>query len=381
MTGPLRVAHVVATVGATGVEAHLITLLSSFDRSEVEPVLFVPGPGILVDRARSRGISIEFGAPVRKLDLKAVRTLSSRWAGDFDVVHAHGARASFWALRAARKARIGNFVVTLHELRWQVLRPGLKRGIWTALEDRVWTEADGIICVSRAVSNEVLGRLPELEGKSWVVPASTPMLLEADRLPRAEPGREDDGTLRLATVGRFSWEKGYDLLFPALADLDRAGVAFSLDVVGFGILEPELRALASRLGLDRRIRWWGGKADIPRLLSTAHAFVTATRGETFGIATLEAMAIGLPVLVPAVGGLPELVDDAATGALVPFAPEETLPARLAAILVRWARDPEERARLGDRAARRARDAFSPSQFARGVTEVYRSLVAKHGRHI
>jgi starch synthase len=103
--------------------------------------------------------------------------------------------------------------------------------------------------------------------------------------------------------------------------------------------------------------------------------VVATRAEMFGIAVLEAMAFGLPVLAPAVGSLLEVVAEGESGRLVPFDPEATLPVRLADVLARWAADPSEPARLGAAGAARARREFSPAALAAGVTAVYRETLA------
>jgi glycosyltransferase involved in cell wall biosynthesis len=375
---PIRVAHVVATTGTTGAESYLTALLPSFDPLRVAPVLFVPGPGVLVDRLRALGVPVERGAPTRKLAFLEERAFARRLEGAFDIVHAHGARASFWAERAAHRAGIDPFVVTLHELRWQTLPPGWKRELWTRLEIPVLRSARRILTVSAATRRDLIERVPDVAERTSVVHASAPLLLEADRLPAASPGAQADA-FRLVNVGRFNWQKGYDLLIEAMGALERRGVNFTLDIVGFGVQEGELRAQAARLGLEHRIRWHGPGADVPAMLAAAHVFVTATRAEMFGIAVLEAMAIGLPVLAPAVGSLTEVVEDGATGSLVPFEPEATLPSRLAAVLADWARDPELRARLGAAGAARARAVFSPPALAAGITREYESLLAEAPR--
>jgi glycosyltransferase involved in cell wall biosynthesis len=374
MTRPLHVAHVVATVGATGVEAYLYTLLTSFDRSEVEVVLFAPGPGLLVDRLKARGVAVEFGAPRSKWAFGEARALGDRWRGRFDIVHGHGPRASFWAERAARRAGIRRLVLTVHELRWQTLPPGLKRELWIRLEAGTQRRSQRLIAISQATERDLVARFPDLADRIDLVHASTPLLLDADALPRAHPETMGAGPMRLVTVGRFSWQKGYDILLPALAELLRHGVDFRLAVVGHGVLEPELRSQARRLGIDDRIEWLGRDVDLPKLLAGSHAFVAATRAEMFGIAVLEAMAIGLPVLAPAVGSLPEVVADGDSGRLVEFAPEETLPRRMAEVLERWATHPDEAVTLGAGGLRRSRAVYGPAAMARGIAAVYRKMM-------
>jgi glycosyltransferase involved in cell wall biosynthesis len=373
---PIRVAHVVATAGRTGVEAHLLALLPSFDRAFVAPVLFAPGPGPLVDEMAARGVDVVLGAPTRKLAFGQARALAESWRGQFDVVHAHGPRALFWSERAARQAGVPAFGATMHELRWQTMPPGLKREAWIALEGMALERADRVITVSQATRRDLIARWPRLAERARVVHASAPILLDTSVPPQGEPGRRDGQPLRLVTVGRFAWQKGYDLLLPALAHLAARGVDFTLDIVGHGELEPGLRAEAARLRIAERLRWLGRDVDLPRLLAASHAFVTTTRAEMFGIAVLEAMACGLPVLAPGVGSLVEVVADGASGRLLAFDPERTLAERVAEELVRWWNDPDLMRRLGAAGARRARDVFSPAAFAAGVAAVYEELVTE-----
>lgn len=374
MTRPLRVAHIVATAGASGVESYLHALLPSFDRSQVQASLFVPHDDVLVGRMRACGVAVELGAPTRKLAFGEMLALAQRWKGAFDVVHAHGPRAAFWAMHAARRAQIPNVIASVHELRWQTLAPGFKREVWIALERQALRGASRLITVSDATRSDLVARWPDLSARTSTVYGSAPLLLDADSLPRAHPGA-DGAPLRLVTVGRLTWQKGYDVLFNALAELSRRGVEWTLDLVGSGDLGGSLRAQATRLGIAERVHWLGRDVELRDVLTRAHAFVTATRAEMFGIAVLEAMAFGLPVLAPAVGSLPEVVGSQVAGHLEPFDPESTLPARLADVLARWAADPAERARLGDAGAARARREFSPAALAAGVTAVYHDAMS------
>lgn len=373
MTRPLRVAHLVGTAGASGVESHLLALLSSFKPDAIRPTLFLPREGALFERMRAIGVQVELGAPTRKLAFGELPGLVRTWKGRFDVVHAHGPRATFWAVHGARHAGIPGVVASVHALRWQALQPGLRREIWVALEGWALHRATRVIAVSEFARRGLVARWPELESVTRRVYGSAPLLLDAESLQHVHRDREH-GPLRLVTVGRFTWVKGYDLLFPALAGLTARGVEWTLDVVGSGPLETTLRRLAASLGIGDHVHWLGRDVDLAQVLPSAHAFVTATRSEMFGIAVLEAMAVGLPVLAPAVGSLPEVVHDGESGCLVPFDPESTLPSRLADVLTRWAHDLTEIARLGAAGAARARREFSPRALADGVTAVYREAL-------
>src|SRR5215471_11159635 len=223
MPAPIRVAHVIATAGRTGAEAHLLALLPSFDPAFVAPVLIAPGPGPLVDEMNARGVEVVYGAPTKKLAFGQTRMLAESWRGRFDIVHAHGPRATFWSERAARQAGVPAFVATVHELRWQTMPPGLKREAWIALEGRSLARADRVITVSHATQRDLIARWPRLAGRTRVVHATAPLLLAKSAPPQSDPGRRDGQPMRLVTVGRFEWQKGYDLLLPALARLAGRG--------------------------------------------------------------------------------------------------------------------------------------------------------------
>jgi len=376
VSAPLRVAHVVATVGATGVEAFLLALLPSLAAEQVAPTLFVPGEGPLTDRLRARGVPVEPGAPVRKLDFGADARLAARWRGRFELVHAHGPRAAFWAERAARRAGLP-CVLTVHELRWRTLPPGPRRAAWVWLESGALRRAQRLTTVSEASRRDLVAFDPSLAARVRVVHGATPLALDGGPARLASPFA-GDAPLRLVTVGRFDWPKGYDLLLEALAIAARSGLRFSLAMVGHGPEEPALRARASRLGIADRLTWLGRDADVAARLAEADAFVTTSRAEAFGIAVLEAMLLGLPVLATAVGSLPEVVAGGESGELVPFEPEATLPARFAAALALWRADPDRARRYGAAGARRARERFSPRALATGTAGVYRELLGERG---
>jgi glycosyltransferase involved in cell wall biosynthesis len=253
------------------------------------------------------------------------------------------------------------------------LPPALKRDAWIALEHNTYAKADHLITASAAARSGMVGRWPELEPRISVVHASAPMLIDPDRLARARPGTHGDGPLRLVTVGRLDWAKGQDLLLEALARIERRGISITIDIAGSGAETSALQAAARRLGIANRIRWCGNVADVSALLASGDVFITATRTEMFGIAVLEAMAVGLPVIAPAVGSLPEVIAAGETGILVPAAPESELPDRLADAVEALARDPVRAAALGAAGAHRAREMFSPKAMAEGVTEIYRRL--------
>jgi glycosyltransferase involved in cell wall biosynthesis len=156
-----------------------------------------------------------------------------------------------------------------------------------------------------------------------------------------------------------SW-KGHGVLLEALAEMrDRSG--WMCWQVG-GAQRPReaeylesLRDRARALRIADRVRFAGQRADVPRLLAAADVHCQPnTSPEPFGVAFVEALAAGLPVVTSRLGGAIEVVDDSC-GLLV--APSD--PSALAAALQQLLGDASLRARLGMRARVRARELSDP----------------------
>jgi len=130
-----------------------------------------------------------------------------------------------------------------------------------------------------------------------------------------------------------------------------------------------LQERIAALGLGDRFRFIGFEPEVRDLLSISAALAHPSHSEGFGLAILEAMAVGLPVVATLCGGPEELIEDGVSGLLVP--PQD--PPALAAALGRVLEDPAAARRLGASAAARAR-AFSLEATARGMEEIYRELL-------
>jgi colanic acid/amylovoran biosynthesis glycosyltransferase len=173
--------------------------------------------------------------------------------------------------------------------------------------------------------------------------------IDLSRWPWRERTPESGGPLRLVSVGRLVEKKGIGYVLEAVRRLRDGGVAAEYEIAGDGPLRGALEGDARRLAIEDRVRFlgWQGQDQVVEALDRAQvlvaASVTAANADEEGIPNVlkEAMAVGLPVVSTANGGIPELVEDEATGLLVPERDPEALAARLAAL----ARHPERRIAL------------------------------------
>jgi len=149
----------------------------------------------------------------------------------------------------------------------------------------------------------------------------------------------------LLYVGRLDREKNLDVVFRAVAKAVRQ-VNFHLVIAGQGRERKKLESLAKRLSIqsDVTITGFVPDEDLPNLYTLADCFIIAGIAELQSIATMEAMASGLPVIAVNAVALPELVHDGENGFLFEHQDERTLVDRM----VNMFRDGALRARMGEK---------------------------------
>ncbi len=185
--------------------------------------------------------------------------------------------------------------------------------------------------------------------------------VDTGRFQPAPVAAGGDGTLRVLAVGRLVAKKGYPVLLHALRLLLDSGQEVHCRIVGGGPEHAELASLAEDLGLARHVSFLGARThqEVAEEYRRTDVFVQASvvlaDGDRDGVpnALLEAMASGLPVVASAVSGIPEAVDDGASGLLV--APGDA--GALARALARLGEDRRLVASLGSGARRTVVERF------------------------
>ncbi len=224
-----------------------------------------------------------------------------------------------------------------------------------------WGLARFGITVNQALRKDVLEGVAGLDESRIDVVA---MGVDTGRFARTTPYRAPAAgeVLRLVSCGRLHEGKGHQDVLRAMADLRRRGLGVELDLLGEGPARGMLESLVAELGLGGCVRLAGAvdEAAVRDHLDRAHAFVLASHDEAIGVATMEAMAMELPVVVARVGGVGELVRDAVEGLMVP--PRD--PAALAEALARLGTDPELCERLGRAGRERVVGEFGSERSAR-----------------
>ena len=375
MTPRLRILHVDPERDWGGGETQVFGLTRYLaGAGHVSHVAAVPD-GCLAVRLRRAGLPV-CGLTVRNhLDAAAgwrLRGLVRR--GRYDVVHFHTARAhalSPWLSNLAVRR-----VVTRrmdHPLR----RGWRTRWLYRTHVDAVVAISSGVAAALRAadVPDGAVRHIP-----SGVDTRRFGRCAARRAAVRARHGLDADDRL-IVTAGALVARKSPDTLIDAAvrlrtmlrASAEGSRAPHSL-VCGDGPLRPTLEARVAALGLEHAFHFVGFRSDLPDYLSAADVFVHVPVREGLGVAVIEALAAGLPVVASRTGGIPDLIADGETGLLVPSRD----PAALADALARCLHDPEWAAGLGKCGQARVRARYDITASARANEALYFELLDAAG---
>ena len=340
------------------------------DRAKYEVRALSLSSGSAVQRLRRLGLEVEvLDEPD---DEAAVRELAA-WLRreEIDLVHAHMYRAEVVGTRAALAAGTPVVMATVHSSR---VRSAEDVATLAALSPAM----DRLIVPSESILTKVAA-----EGRGGAAFSVIPNGIDLSRFAGPAPPctlRDDYGIpcedALIGVVARLEAEKGHTHLIAAMpAVLARAPKTW-LAIVGDGSLCDALRAQARALpaAVRDRIVFTGRRDDISAITGELDIAVLPSLREAQGISILEAMARRKPVVATAVGGIPEVVADGVSGFLVP--PSD--PAALADALIRLARSPSLRQRLGDAGYEIVAERFSIDAQVRRIEELYDEELQRAG---
>jgi glycosyltransferase involved in cell wall biosynthesis len=192
-----------------------------------------------------------------------------------------------------------------------------------------------------------------------------------DRAARVAIRRElgiPEAAVVIGSVGRLAPEKNFKLLIRALGPLFTPELFLVL--VGDGAERGELGTLAEKMGVSQYLRLTGARSDVPELLAAFDIFALSSLTEGLPLAVPEAMAVGLPVISTAVGGLPDVIEDGVTGYLVPPEDEAALRGRLEQL----SKDRAQAQALGCFARSSALARYSSERMLRDYLALYAEVV-------
>jgi len=379
---PVRVLHVVRpAVG--GMKAHVIQVATGLDAYGYLAEIACPGDSDVVESALAAGVPVHpvpLVGPLRPAsDIEAVIVLADRIRqGGFELVHAHGFKAGLVARLAAMRAGCRNRIVTVHNHVLYRDMSSAARWAYTTTERALSRRTSKLIAVSDSLRDELVNAYG-IEPASVVTVHNgidlEPYLASVDAAPVRERYGLPGDALVFGLAARFAPQKAMDVLVEAAVPvLERVPNAW-LVLAGDGPLIGEVRRQAARSAVADRILFPGFETDVRGMLAALDVYVSAALSEGLPLATIEAMAAGLPVISTRAGGTPEVVADGETGLLA--APGDAQS--LSDAMMRLARDPVLRVTMSEAGRRRAAEEFAEERMLERTAEVYREVLCSTSR--
>jgi colanic acid/amylovoran biosynthesis glycosyltransferase len=233
---------------------------------------------------------------------------------------------------------------------------GLDLNYWglddTSAYDQLWPRLDAVHVLGEDLWRRARQRgCPPTMAHSTIAPAVDTAFFSPDAAPDPGSAGARDRPLRLLSVGRLHWKKGYEFAMEAVSLVRATGLAVEYRVVGGGPDEDAVRAAAADLAVADVVTFVGARPrEVVRdELGAADILVHPAVSEGFSNAVLEAQAMGVPVVCTDADGLAENVFDGVTGFVVHRRDARAMAERILAL----AHDPGLRARLGTAGRQRA----------------------------
>lgn len=139
---------------------------------------------------------------------------------------------------------------------------------------------------------------------------------EITSLTSKAAGRNNKDQIKLVSVGRLVYDKGYDFLIQSVSLLAKRGIAVDLTIVGEGDWRKKLEELIHDLNLSEQVHLIGFKENPYQYMKEADIYVSSSRFEGFSLAIAEAMILGLPIISTRCVGPLELLDNGSAGMIV-----------------------------------------------------------------
>jgi glycosyltransferase involved in cell wall biosynthesis len=373
----VKLLHIQKVTGVCGSENHLLELLPRLDRSRYK-VTFLA----LIEPERP------VNAYLKQLSDAGVDTVSMIIPADFspglvlqlwryilrekfELVHTHLIHADLYGALAARLAGV-RLVSSKHGCN------DFRRGLIGLLDRLAAGKAEKIIAISQAVNKyyQIVEKIPaaKMEVIHYGLDLSKIELHNREEIKQSLNVVPESRVL--VSVGRLIPFKAHTCLLEAVAQLLGANYDVELWLIGDGPLKARLQDKSRVLKIDHKVRFFGFRADVTRLLYGADVFVFPSVGEGFGLVLLEAMACGLPIVASYAQSIPEIVLDRKTGLLVRPKDSNALASAIAKLLD----DHEFARRMGIAGRQRVAEAFPIQNMIWRTEALYGQLFANGGKN-
>lgn len=326
MSNRINILHLCETFGTGGAENVMLNVAAELNSDEFKATAVLFGEGWLSENLRRKGVEVKIVETSGSYDLGLLKKLFSIIRDNqIELVQSHLPDANAYASLAGALASVP-VVATYHG---QVAKTENYFSSTNLKLAAVKKFSKAVVAVSHYLEDELtqLGRIDRnkieviYNGVDW-----TDFETEVDRsAKRRELGIEPEDRL-VVMVANLAVEKGYEFFVRAAKKIASQINKAKFLIIGEGprFLKEMIEQEIKENQLVDRVRPLGYREDVVEILKVSDLFMLSSISEGLSIATIEAMGVGLPVLVTASGGPEEIVTNAQTGLIVPIASAEAL---------------------------------------------------------
>jgi glycosyltransferase involved in cell wall biosynthesis len=234
---------------------------------------------------------------------------------------------------------------------------------------------EGVVAISEAVKKDLIDKIKLNTSKIKVIYNGIDItrfnknINDSDRNELRRNFGLGSGKV-IVNISRLSFIKGHIYLIKAMEKVSQEHPDVSCLIIGEGEAENVLKTAVNRLGLAEKIKFYPSVSDTNKILLIADVFVLPTIQEGLGLAILEAMASGIPVVATNIGGIPEIIQNERNGLLVPVQDSQVL----AGTIIRLLKDEPLRIRLVQNGRRTVKDKFSIKRMVGETEDFYRENI-------
>jgi L-malate glycosyltransferase len=305
-------------------------------------------------------------------DWRCVRQLSTLFAiEEIQIVHAHQYTPFAYSLATRFFGRRPPVLFTEHG-RFYPDYPSLKR---KCFNNALVESRDRIVAVGKSVRQALIDNEGLSPKRVRVIYNGISISRETGasmdrRAVRRSLGACDDDFIVLQ-VARLDPIKDHKTAIRSIQRAVQVNPRIRLMIVGDGMERAAIERAIDDCSLAKSVLLLGPRNDVPKLLAAADAFLLTSVSEGIPVTVIEAMAMGVPVVATAVGGMPELITDRVSGLLVPASDV----IGIADALIQISRDQELRKSLALRAKMEAENNFSEDRMIASYDQIYGEMLA------
>ena len=364
---PISILYMIYGFRIGGAERHLLDLCKRLDRFKFSPeIIYFYRDENMLPEFEKAGITCSF-FPAKGNE----STFREKWElsrvikkRSPDIVHVHLYHASRLGAMAAYLAGIKRIVRTKHNVSDPEVKIGKRDRIWKVLHRFILSRD---VAVSKAIARQI--NTPYVIYNGVDTDYFDPERASVYQKQQYASLFNVTGAPVIGIAARLTKQKGHGFLLKAFSKLLPRWPEAQLLIAGDGEQRDALESLSVDLGIGSNVKFLGSITNVREFLSVLDIFVHPSIFEGLGIAVIEAMSMGLPIVATKVDGLAELISNGVEGLLVEPADPDALTEAMNKIII----DPGLGLRLGRQARQKAVNEFSLKTMVEKYEELYLDL--------